>query len=75
MTMSVNVHLTEKTSAVYRDISDFCTVAIATGTEEVTLFFPASRSDDAKRIARAVNNVGWRGSDARSDAAGGDADE
>lgn len=54
--MTVSVHVSEKTSAIVNEYSDFITVHVECDGDTIDIFMPMSRIDDARRIARALNN-------------------
>lgn len=56
--MSVNVHVGEKASAKVEEADGFVWVVVMTDGGLVNIFLPKSRIDDARRIARAINNTG-----------------
>lgn len=55
--MTVSVHVSEKTSARVNEYSDFITVHVECDGDTIDIFMPMSRIDDARRIARALDNT------------------
>lgn len=56
MIVGVNVHLDEKTTAEVLEHDNH--VCVCVDGYRVTIYLPKSRIDDARRIARAINNTG-----------------